>query len=364
MDNYNNYNFKPQSFKPPSDKRRFLLLVSGIGLVLAVMYFFIFGTRGIIIRNNGIFGSIGGQGELPIKDEVPDQALSNPLPNPESDRFDVLILGIRGEDDIADGGLLTDTMLVLSLDKKTGAASLISIPRDLYINMLGVKGKINRVYETGLAQNKGLDLTSNIISRISGIYIDKAIVFDLDAFGTIIDQLDGIDITLAAPFTETTQWGYPFSLPAGKNHLNKEQALYYVRSRYSSSDFDRARRQQQVIEAIKTKILSLDLLSNPTTITGLIAAMNGHIKTNFQLWDIKDLITLAKNLSNIAKVKQYVLTTDNVLYDTKTKNGEYILLTKSGNFDDIKTVFQTSITGKVPIFTSLPSNSPTPTTKK
>lgn len=313
--------------------------------VLVVVGYFSFRLGGVynsIVIGNGsswisnISQAIFGKKQIEISDP-------NPMPTPEADRLDVLILGIRGttKDQIEnEGGLLSDTMLVVSIDKKTQKAAMISIPRDLYIDMLGVKGKINEVYERGLERKIGLDLPKQIISKITGVYIDKAVVLDFDAFQHVVDNIGGVDVYLAKPFSEPKQWGNDFSLPAGNNHLNGEQALYYVRSRYSSSDFDRSRRQQEVITAIKNKIAKNGYLSSPLKMTDLLSSIKGDIKTDFQIWDINDVLGLAKTLSQKDKIKNYFMTTDNLLYETKNSKGEYILLPKGDNYDGIKQFFK------------------------
>lgn len=276
----------------------------------------------------------------------------NPMPEPEKSRFDVLILGIRGEsekDVEGAGGLLTDTILVASFDQDSKKAAMISIPRDLYIDLvmtakngkqIEIKGKANEIYERGLANGGGIDMAEKVISKITGVHIDKTIVFDFEAFRKIVDTLGGIDLYLAKPFKESTQWGYEFSLPAGNNHLNGEQALYYVRSRFSTSDFDRARRQQEVIIAIKNKALSLGFLTNPLKINSLLSDLKGNIRTDFQIWDINDILALAKSFNPKQPVKNYVISTENLLYETHTTGGEYILLPKEANYAGIKNVFK------------------------
>src|SRR3989344_2338047 len=251
----------------------------------------------------------------------------------EENRLDVLLLGIRGEDNEEAGGYLTDTILLISIDKVSGRAAMISIPRDLYIEMDGkltngdtvtVHGKVNEIYVRGLEHSQGLTFASRMFTQITGVYIDNAILFDFKAFEKLIDTLGGVDVYLARPFSEKTQWGYEFTLPAGANHLNSEQALYYVRSRFSSSDFDRARRQQEVILAIKKRATELGFLANPTKITDLMDALKGNVRTNFQIWEIKDLISLAQSMKN-DQLKKGVLSTDNLLYETHLANGEYVL---------------------------------------
>ena len=276
----------------------------------------------------------------------------NPIPTEEPDRFDILILGIRGENDVKDGGLLTDTVMLLSIDKKTGKAALVSIPRDFYVDMTGqlsngkaihAKGKLNEVYALGYGYNEGLTFTSQMISRITGVHVDKAVLFDFQAFANIVETLGGIDIHLSQPFSEKTQWGYEFYLPAGNNHLNGEQALYFVRSRYSSSDFDRAKRQQQVIFAIKNKAATLGFLSNPIKISELFSDLKGNVKTNIQLWEIKDMVALA-NQVQLSSLKTSVLSTDNYLNQSQGSHGEYILVPKGENYKAIRDFFKAILT--------------------
>lgn len=302
----------------------------------------------ITVENQPWWKNVAGlvfnlDGEKKIKEDP------NPMPQPEEKRLDVLVLGIRGEKDVEEGGLLTDTILVASFDKDSKKTAMISIPRDLYIDVMvtakngktvEVKGKINEIYEKGLANGGGIDLAEKVISKITGVYLDKTVVFDFSAFKEVVDDLGGIDIYLERPFKEATQWGYEFSLPAGSNHLNGEQALYYVRSRFSTSDFDRARRQQEVVVAIKNKALSLGVLTNPLKINSLLSSLKGNIRTDFQIWDINDILTLAGSFNPKQPVKNYVISTDNQVYETHTANGEYILLPKDANYEGIKNLFK------------------------
>ena len=277
--------------------------------------------------------------------EKPLAADPFPMPAPESGRLDVLILGLRGYDKQSieeAGGLLTDTMLVASLDKTTKKTVLLSIPRDLYVDMLGVKGKINEIYERGLAKNNAVEFSKEFISRLTGIYIDKVMVFDFRAFQQVVDTLGGIDIYLAKPFNESKQFGNDFSLPAGNNHLTGGQALYFARSRFSTSDFDRALRQQQIIEAIKIKAVELGYLSNPLKATDLLAKIKDNIKTDFQIWDIGDALAIGKSF-NKEKINNVIMNTDNILYETKTAKKEYILKPKGDNYKIIKQFFTESL---------------------
>lgn len=320
------YNFIQTDFneKPRFNKKR-------LGVIVLILFFIILGYFSFNIFN---FAS------EPID---PDYI----MPIEEPDRFDMLVLGLRGENDpdAKDGGaLLTDTIMVLSYDKTTKKSSLISIPRDLYIQVdKNKKDKINVAYEYGYYhKNDGLNYVKELISKITGVYIDKAVVLDFSSFEKIIDQVDGIDIVLAKPFEEKQQWGYEFSLPAGPNHLDGKNALYYARSRFSSNDFDRSRRQQEVLFALKDKLTNLNFWSDPLKTVSILNSIRSNIKTDVNIWNTKELLDLAKEVDFSGKIKKYIMTTDNLLYESRA-NESYILLPNGDNFTQIKQLFQDNL---------------------
>lgn len=266
------------------------------------------------------------------------------MPKSDDGRWDLLVLGIRGEDDEnADeaGALLTDTMILISQNRTTGKVSMVSIPRDLYVRIYGEKmDKINSVYEVGLLNGNGLSFTKKLLSKITGVYIDSAVVINFSAFKKIIDDLGGIDVYLERPFKESLQWGYEFYLPAGENHLDGQTALYYVRSRFSSSDFDRAQRQQKVITAIKDKVTNLNLISDPIKTLSILNTIRANIDTDLNIWDIKSLMNLSEQFSGTSSnIEKFVFTTDNFLYETHISN-LYVLLPRGDNLQSIKQLFQ------------------------
>ena len=130
-----------------------------------------------------------------LKDIIKEEELSTP--KMESDRLDILLLGIRGDNDQQNGGLLTDSIIILSLNKKTGQTAIISIPRDLFANIKRTfVGKVNEIYEVGLKRGKGFDFTKETFSKITGVYVDNVVIFDFQSFEKIIDTIGGVDITL------------------------------------------------------------------------------------------------------------------------------------------------------------------------
>ncbi len=301
----------------------------------------------IIVENPHWWNKIGNifnssVTEINKKDAIAELNRQFPSPTKEPDRSDILILGIRGQDD-PDGGLLSDSIMLLSFKKETRQVSIISLPRDLYIEMPGLlKGKINEIYEVGLTQKNSLDFTKKVFSRLTGIFIDNVIVFDFQSFQSVIDTIGGVDLDLKKPFEEKTQWGYTFSLPTGPNHLDGQTALYYVRSRYSSSDFDRSRRQQEVILAIKKKVLSLELLKNPSRIVTLAGYLKNDISTDLDIWNAKTILNLSAALDSAA-LNAKTISTDNLLFQ-EIRNGIYILLPQNNDWSAFRNFFQNIFT--------------------
>lgn len=348
-------NFNQPDFNQPKNynKKRYWGVMFFVVLATSLIYIsaqFGFGSNEIEVAQNdetvwqkvaNLF-AISGE-KLPTIDDDLDYK----MPKEEKDRWDILILGVRGEDDEnaeEAGALLTDTMMVLSYDTATKKTSLISIPRDLYVRIYGTKkDKINSAYEVGVLRKNGLGFTKKLISRITGVYIDNAIVLDFSSFKKLIDDLGGVEILLDQPFTEAQQWGYEFILPAGPNHLDGQTALYYARSRFSSTDFDRAQRQQKIILAIKDKVFELDLLANPIKSLSILNSIRKNIETDLNIFDTNGLYELSKQFDSESNIKRYVITTENLVYEShmQTEYGNlYVLLPNADSLQGIKQLFQ------------------------
>lgn len=269
------------------------------------------------------------------------------LPEKEPNRLDVLVLGMRGIGEEF-GGLLTDTILLLSLDTTSGKVAMVSIPRDLYITLpYNGKIKINELYSIGYdkgGEKLALNLSKTVVSQITGVYVDNAVRIDFKGFEKIIDTVGGIDVYLSNGFTEIEQWkgSGGLSLPKGWNHLDGETALFYARSRFSTSDFDRARRQQEILLALKERVTALKILSNPVKVYGILDAIGDHVRTDSTM-NISDVLALAQAI-DYTDVKRLVLTTQNYLYQTIAPNGAYILLPKDGSFEEVGSVIKNIFT--------------------
>lgn len=282
-------------------------------------------------------------------------------PERDSDRVNILILGIRGVGD-DNGGLLADTIILASVQKGTGNIALFSIPRDLYVYITRSKReKLNAVYAFGEADKwgeGGLELSKKIISQITGQYIDYSLSLDFTAFERLIDTLGGVEIIFNEPFIEYEQWkNYPprlkeenkkywrlnqekqrweMYLDQGRHLLDGEMLLYYVRARFSSSDFDRERRQQQVILAIKDKLFSLGTLANPIKVIEILNMLNENIRRDFSVLEVKNLLDLISDIQNGRVIKKSLdISPEGLLYST-TINGLYALLPVENNYESIR----------------------------
>ncbi len=264
---------------------------------------------------------------------------------------------MRGLEDPGEGKLLSDAIILLSIKKSTGQVALISLPRDIYLRLWcsKEKKKLNFAYAYG-----GLSCAMKTVSYLTGLYVDYGVAVNFTALEDIVDALGGITLYLEKPFEESSQWAkegkeedehwlikeidgeerWVFYLPEGENILDGETALYYVRSRYSTNDFDRMRRQQKVLIALKEKALSLKVLANPVKIYNLLDALGRNIRTDMALADMGALINLTPYLDTKNIEKEVVdISPQGLLYHTFI-NEEYVLLPVGDNFEKIQEVCQ------------------------
>ncbi len=260
----------------------------------------------------------------------------------EKNRIDILLLGIRGDDNENYGGTLADAIMLISIKTDKNKIALISLPRDLYAKIpkhAGLREKINYAYAFG--ENKGIggiNLSKQVVENITGVNIDYAIVVNFQAFEDLINAVGGVDIYLQEEFVETSQWGWEFRLPAGKNTLDGETALYYVRSRFSTDDFDRARRQQEVILALKEKLTSAGVLTNPVKLNNIFNAIGDNVKTNIDFKTGLKLLKYAKYMNEKDLIRKVLDTSKDGLLQAGIVDGMYVLYPKAGldNFSEIK----------------------------
>jgi LCP family protein required for cell wall assembly len=229
---------------------------------------------------NGITANLPAQAQA-----VPTIA---PPPNVAAgERINVLLLGIdrrEGEQ----GPWRTDTMIVATLDPKTKTAAMLSIPRDLYVPIPAPGVGQNRINtanfygETTKYPGGGPALAKKTVEYNFAIPIHYYVLLDFNGFRKIIDALGGVDINVPEaiddPEYPTEDYGIMhLQIPAGLQHMNGDLALKYARSRKSTSDFDRSKRQMQVILAARDKALKVNALAQAPQ---LLAQLRNSIETD------------------------------------------------------------------------------------
>lgn len=230
------------------------------------------------------------------------------------------------------GGALVDSIQVLVL-KDSGEAYLISLPRDLYLKV-GKCGyhKINTMFWCGEKYyGNGGEFSKQQVADILGIPIDYYVKMDFYGFRQLVDTLGGLDINVEKNFNDSVVDLY---LDAGWRHLDGETVLKYVRSRYTDSDFDRSRRQQQVILALKDKFLKDRIYLNPFRLYEIIKILSSHLRTDVAY---SQTLSFLKKIQNFSLEGSYVIDNrkDGLLYSTY-RNGAYVLLPQGGSFEKIQ----------------------------
>ncbi len=267
----------------------------------------------------------------------------------EENRVNILIMGFRGGGDTLHGEYLTDTMMVLSMKTNESKAALFSIPRDLFVRMpvSGKMEKINFAYAYGAeAFRDGLQTAARAAERVAGIRMDYAVAVDFSSFIKIIDMVGGVDVFVPKDFTESSQWGFDFRVPKGKNHMDSATALYYARSRYSTNDFDRARRQQDILMALGNKVMSLGVLANPIKLGKMLDAFSSGIDTNIDFISALGLIKQGKSVTSDAVTRIVFDDSPDGFLVAGSVRGAYVLYPKAGmeNYREIKEKFRNIFT--------------------
>jgi polyisoprenyl-teichoic acid--peptidoglycan teichoic acid transferase len=205
------------------------------------------------------------------------------------DRITVLLLGVDNRPGQAVAR--TDTIMILTIDPKTGSAGMLSLPRDLLVSVpaLNDSVKINTIHVIGEIRNYpggGPAMLRDTVTDLLGYPIDYYVRVNFDGFRQIIDLIGGVDIQVARDIRDDKfpdeNYGYdPLYIPAGLQHMDGALALKYARVRHIDTDYQRAGRQQQVIMAVKDKITqSGQLAALLPRLPGLALAMANSVQTD------------------------------------------------------------------------------------
>jgi LCP family protein required for cell wall assembly len=225
--------------------------------------------------------------------------------DPTKEKINILLTWIWwGDHEWTD---LTDTIILASINTKKKTVTMLSIPRDLYVSYpSGWAWRINELYgkwKKAFSEAKAMSYLEDKVEEITWEKTDYFLNIDFSGFVKFVDLLWWVEINVPNDLVDTeypdyNYWYETFKIKKWKQMLDWEVALKYARSRHSTNDFDRSLRQQLVIKAIKTKLLDLNYIGNPTKLQSLFYAINSNVKTDMWIKEIIGLALLAKEIPN------------------------------------------------------------------
>jgi len=250
----------------------------------------------------------------------------------KKERLNILLLGTDQRPD--DYSSRTDTIIVLTLDPETGDAGMLSIPRDLWVPIPGYyEDRINQAYVLGEINNYpggGPALAMRTVEEFLGYPVHHYALINFEGFMGIIDIVGCVDIDVTEDiddpeFPDENYGISPLFIPAGQHCMDGELALKYARTRRQGADYARARRQQQVLLALKDKLLEQNVLTQLLPkVPQLAAKLADAVQTDLPLDQIVSLARLADDL-DLGSIQQLVI--DNTLTTPDvTEGGAWVLL--------------------------------------
>jgi LCP family protein required for cell wall assembly len=331
----------PPATSPRPGRPRGKRTLATIALITAVLLLLL---AGLSIHRYADFGSA-------ISHQAPFSTQTNYMTG--SGRINLLVLGYGGASH--DGAYLTDSIIVMSLVPSDHATTIISVPRDLWVQVppnSGQYAKINTAYQDGLysgynglaaGRDAGGAEAAEKVSEVLGMPITYWLTMDFTGFRRLVDALGGIDINVPVAFTAQ----YPVNddpninpnwkiihFDTGLQHMDGERAIEYARARYvltpvsQGTDFARSVRQQQLISAILSRVRQLG--SWP----GLLDATTALQNAIYSNLSVTDLSLFVQKL-DFAHAAHVGISTSNVLVGSVSGDGQAILLPQNGDWSTI-----------------------------
>ena len=197
----------------------------------------------------------------------------------------VLLMGLDGQSPGAEGAAArTDALMLARLHPDSGEASLVSIPRDLYVEGAGPEGgsdRINSAYANG-----GADKTVEVVENLTGADVDHYVAADFAGFEDVVDSLGGVEVDVEEDYLAHR------GIPAGEQTLDGKEALLYARYRKTpEGDLGRVQRQQQILGALQDQAVSWDSIAS---IPGIVRSLDEHVRTDMGMGE---MISLARALA-------------------------------------------------------------------
>ncbi len=361
---------KQRKRKDPAQKsRRRKWIVRGLlafGVIVLAIGGYVF-VKGLIATSNVFQGNIL-------------EAFQNqPLKQDANGRSNVLIIGTSEDDPGHEGGSLTDSMMVLSLDQNAKNAYMISIPRDLYVKFgqacnSGYAGKINEYYncikdgDSKEQIQEALGKEASFVGTIMGLDIQYGVNVNYTVMRELVNAVGGsITVTIESrdprgQMDSNFDWkcgvgdrkisraevlrrcppsGHFIDYKNGPVELDAEHALYLAQARgdkaptygFEQSNFDREKNQQKIIKALREKAVSAGTLTDFGKVTGIVDALGNNLRTTFDIKEIRTLMSLAQDIQsdNIQSIS--LIDGDTPIMTTGNVNGMSVVHPVAGTYD-------------------------------
>ncbi len=241
---------------------------------------------------------------IPVSGTVDDNNMPIPTPVPAFELPDgVVNILLLGSDLPFDKGTPnTDTIIIASINTREQTAALLSLPRDMYVYIPGGRmGQINTVLHRENYPTGGMGRLKDAILYNFGIPIHYYVQVDFAGFISLVDAIGGVEVPVTCGLTDwrlkapgldiTVEENYErFTLPAGVHHMDGDLALWYARSRVTTSDFDRSRRQQQILGALLQQGVELGLVRE---VPRLYTTYRESVRTDLDIGRILQLAAIA-----------------------------------------------------------------------
>jgi LCP family protein required for cell wall assembly len=259
-----------------------------------------------------------------------------------TERFTVLVMGLDKRPGESGSVFRTDSMMLISFDPVGNSIGILSIPRDLYVEVpyAGLH-RINAAYVIGELEfpEGGPSLSMQTVQYNFGIRVNEYVTVDFNTFISVIDAIGGVEIEVER---EITDYAYPtfdygtetFHVDAGWQTMNGTTALKYARTRHASDDIDRARRQQQVLYGVRDKVTSLGIVDDLIVQAPfLYANINNGIDTGLSLDQMIQLALWAADVPR-ENIKSDVVSWD-YLQGYQTPTGGSVLVPNRARIGDL-----------------------------
>src|SRR5581483_2333743 len=279
------------------------------------------------------------------------------LKGEDTGRVNILLAGNSSDDPGHDGANLTDSIMVVSIDTKNNTAFMLSVPRDLWVEIPGYgHAKINEAYVDGQAghfsapgyPSGGMGMLEQVIHQNFNLTINYYALIDYNAVRDAVNAIGGVDVNIQSsdprglydPSIDWATHGPLVKLSNGTHHLTGEQALDLARARgdaygsygYAQSDFERTQNQRLMLVALKTKILSAGVLANPVALSNLFDSVGKNVSTDMTLSEARRLYDLGKKVdnANITSASLNSANGKNLLANYTSPSGQSALIPAAG----------------------------------